>query len=61
VSVQDRCIVCAKCTIGSKIILGAPDRTPRCEDQVEARFDSFGDSGNLEANMCMVCAERTIG
>jgi hypothetical protein len=27
--VQDRCIVCAKRTIGSAIILDAPDGTPR--------------------------------
>jgi hypothetical protein len=26
---QDRCTVYAKCTIGSKIILDAPDGTPR--------------------------------
>jgi hypothetical protein len=26
---QDRCTVCAKHTIGSEIILDAPDRTPR--------------------------------
>ena len=29
VSVQDRCTVCAKNTIGSEIILDAPDATPR--------------------------------
>jgi hypothetical protein len=29
VSVQDRCTICAKCTIGSIIILDAPDGTPR--------------------------------
>jgi hypothetical protein len=29
VSVQYRCIVCAECTIGSEIILDAPDETPR--------------------------------
>jgi hypothetical protein len=29
VSVQDRCTVCAKCTIASKIVLDAPDGTPR--------------------------------
>jgi hypothetical protein len=29
VSVQDRCTVSAKCTIGSEIILNAPDGTPR--------------------------------
>ena len=25
----DRCTVCAKCTIGSEIVLDAPDGTPR--------------------------------
>jgi hypothetical protein len=29
VSVQDRCMVCAKHTTGSEIILDAPDGTPR--------------------------------
>jgi hypothetical protein len=29
VSVQDRCMVCAKCYIASKIILDAPEGTPR--------------------------------
>jgi hypothetical protein len=29
VSVQDRCMVCTKRTIGSEIILDAPDGTPR--------------------------------
>jgi hypothetical protein len=29
VSVQDRCKVCAKCTIGLKILLSALDGTPR--------------------------------
>jgi hypothetical protein len=29
VSVQYRCTVCAKCTIGSEIVLDAPDDTPR--------------------------------
>jgi hypothetical protein len=29
VSVQDRCMVCAKCIIGLEIILDAPDGTPR--------------------------------
>jgi hypothetical protein len=28
VSVQDRCTVYAKCTIGSEILLDAPDGTP---------------------------------
>ena len=29
VLVQDRCMVCAKRTIGSDIVLDAPDGTPR--------------------------------
>jgi hypothetical protein len=29
VLVQDRCTVCAKCAIGSEIILDAPNGTPR--------------------------------
>jgi hypothetical protein len=29
VLVQDRCMVCAKRTVGSEIILEAPDSTPR--------------------------------
>jgi hypothetical protein len=29
VSVQDRCMVCAKRTIGSEIILDTPDGSPR--------------------------------
>ena len=26
---QDRCTVCVKCTIGSEVVLDAPDGTPR--------------------------------
>jgi hypothetical protein len=29
VSVQDRCMVCAKHTVGSEIVLDAPNTTPR--------------------------------
>jgi hypothetical protein len=28
VSMQDRCTVCGTCTIGSEVILDAPDGTP---------------------------------
>jgi hypothetical protein len=42
-------MVCAKCTIGSEIILDAPDGTPGDEAQVDARFILFGDSANLDA------------
>jgi hypothetical protein len=46
VSVQDRCMVCAKSTIGTEIILDAPDGTPRFEAQMEAHFSPFGDGAN---------------
>ena len=46
-SVQDRCTVCAKCTIGSGIIFDAPDGTT--EATLKARFGWFGDSGNIDA------------
>ena len=49
VSVQDRCTVCAKRTIGSEIVLDGPDGTRRCMSHVEARFGLFGDSANLDA------------
>ena len=49
VSVQDRCMVCARRTIGSEIILDAPDGTTSNKAQVEAHFGPFGDSANLDA------------
>ena len=62
VSVQDRCMVCAKHTIGSEIILDAPVGTPR-------RRGSSGNSFAVRLEMvlimtqdrCKVCTERTIG
>ena len=48
-SVQDRCMVCARCIIGSKIVLDAPDGTIDDQAQVEARFGPFGHSANLDA------------
>ena len=31
------------------------------EAQVEAHFGPFGDTANLDAGRCTVCAERAIG
>jgi hypothetical protein len=45
---QDRCMVCAKHTIGLEIILDTPNGTPSDEAQVEARFGPFGDSVHLD-------------
>jgi hypothetical protein len=61
VSMQDRCMVCAKRTTGLEIILDAPDGTPRYEAQVDARFGPFGDCANLTQDWCSVCIECTIG
>ena len=49
VSVQDRCMVYARRTIGSEIVLDAPDGTTSNEAQVEAHFGPLGDSANLDA------------
>ena len=49
VSVQDRCTVCAKRTIGLDIVFNAPMALLGDEAQVEAPFSPFGDSANLVA------------
>ena len=49
VSVQDRCTVCAKCTIGSEIVSDAPDGTQGDKAQVEARYGPIGGSTNRNA------------
>ena len=49
VSVQDRCIVCAKRTIGLEIVLDAPMVLLGDEAQVEARFGLYRDSANLDS------------
>jgi hypothetical protein len=46
VLLQDRCTACAKCTIGTEIVLDAPDGTPTFEAQEKAHFSPFGDSAN---------------
>ena len=49
VSVQDRCTVCAKRTIGSGIVLTHPMVLLGDEAHVEASFGPFRDSANLVA------------
>jgi len=46
-SVQDWCMVYARRTIGSEIVLDTPDGTTCNEAQVEAHFGPFGDSANF--------------
>ena len=48
-SVQDRCMICAKHTRGSEIVLDALDGTARYEAHVDARFGPIGDSASLDA------------
>ena len=48
VSVQDRCMVCTRRTIGSEIVLDTTNGTSRYKAQVEAHFGMFGDSANLD-------------
>jgi hypothetical protein len=47
ISMQDRCTVCTKHAIGSKIILGTPNLTPSDVGQLDTRFGPFEDSVNL--------------
>ena len=47
-SVQDRCTVCGKRTIGLEIILDTTMVLLRVEAQVDARFGLFGDSAKLD-------------
>jgi hypothetical protein len=51
VSVQDRSMVCAEHTIGSKNVLDTHDGTARCLGHVESRFGLFADSANLNAGL----------
>ena len=58
---QDRCTVCTVRTIGSEIILDAPNVHLGDEAQLVARFSPFGDSVILTQDRCTVCTERIIG
>ena len=46
---QDRCTASIKRTIGSEIILDAPDGTPRRRGSWESQFIPFGDSVSVGA------------
>ena len=48
-SVKDRRMVCAKCTIGLEIILDTMMVLLRVEAQVDTHFGLFGDSAKLDA------------
>ena len=47
-SVHDGCTVCAERTIGSEIILDAPDGTPRRRGSCGISFSLFGDGVSVD-------------
>jgi len=49
VSVQDRCMICTKRTIGSEILLHTPDVTPRDVGLVECHSGPFRDVVSVAA------------
>ena len=60
-SVEDRCMVCTRRTIGSKIVLDATDGTTRYKAQVEAHFGLSDKELILTQDRCTICVKRTIG
>jgi hypothetical protein len=58
VSEQDSCMVCTKCIIGSEIVLHTPNGLLGDDAYVEAHFNPFGDSANLDARL-VHCLRRT--
>jgi hypothetical protein len=57
---QDRCTVCAESTIGSEIILGAPDGTTRWCGSWESHFSLLVIVLVSVQDRSIVCAKRTI-
>ena len=47
-SVEGRCMVCGRRTIGSEIVFDTPDGTTSKQAQVETHFGPFGDSANFD-------------
>ena len=60
-SVQDRCTVCAKHTIGLDIVFNAPMVILSDEAQVEAPLGRLEIALILMQDRCAVCIECTIG
>jgi hypothetical protein len=61
VSVQYNCMVYTKHTIGSEIILDAPDVLLSDDAQVDAHYGPKEMVLNLMQDRCTVCAKHTIG
>jgi hypothetical protein len=61
VSVQHRCTVCAKRTIGPEIILEGLDGTTRCRGSRGGSIHLVWGVLILMQDRCTVCVERTTG
>ena len=60
-SVEDRCMVCAKRCIGLEIVFNAPMFLLGDEAQVEAPSSHLEIVLILKQDRCVVCIKRTIG
>jgi hypothetical protein len=60
VSVQDRCLVCDRHTIGSEIVLDTLDGTPRLQGSSESSVH-LEIVLTLSQYRCTVCVERSKG
>ena len=58
---QDWCTVGAERTIGSEIVLDAPDGIPRSHGSFGISFGPFEMLLVLVQDRCMVCAKHTLG
>ena len=58
---QDRCMFCAKHTIGSEIILDGPDGIPRYLGSSGISFRYVWRVLLSVPDRCTICAKRTIG
>ena len=45
---KDHCMVCVERTIGSEIVLEAPDGSPRCRGSCGISFGLFGDGVSVD-------------
>ena len=61
VLVQDKCTVCAKRTVGSDIVMDAPDGLLGDVGHVESRSVRLEMVLVLVQDRCTVCVQRTIG
>jgi hypothetical protein len=59
VSVEDRCTVCAKHTIGLEIVLDTPDSAPMWRSSSGCLIQFIWYNANLDATRCKDCAEHT--